>query len=581
MDTFSSKRRDFLKLCGLSAAALWYPAIMAASRSVFIAQSPGKELTADILIAGGGLGGCAAALAATRRGFRVILTEPTDWIGGQATQQGVSALDDHIWIESFGRTRSYAQFRNRIRDYYRKHYPMAPQARARKYLDPGDGLVSKLCCEPKVILAVLQEMLSQAVKEGTLILFLTTRPVGADVDGDRVRAIRLISETEGKEVIVRAKYFVDATELGDLLPLTGTEWVSGSESKRKTKEPHASIEERPHNMEAVTWCCILDYLEGEDHTIEKPGQYDLWRSYRPNLMPPWPGYPLFSLWVSRPISDEPVERAFVPTVGKFAEYRTKELNLWLYRRILNHANFQPGTFPSDITLINWPQNDYMAGNIFGGTEEENARHKEGARQLTLSLIYWLQTEAPRPDGKAGWPSLHLRKDVLGTRDGLAKYPYIRESRRIKAEFTILEQEICESAKQKIGRHRVSREFDDSIGVGHYDIDLHPTTGGDNYIDLHHCPYQIPLGALIPIRMENLLPGCKNIGTTHVSNGAYRLHHTEWNIGEAAGALAAFCLKRGEPPARVRNHQPLLREFQSELIKDGFELDWAKLATVRD
>ncbi|MGG2474547.1 FAD-dependent oxidoreductase, partial [Rhizobium sp. BR5] len=34
---------------------------------------------------------------------------------------------------------------------------------------------------------------------------------------------------------------------------------------------------------------------------------------------------------------------------------------------------------------------------------------------------------------------------------------------------------------------------------------------------------------------------KNIGTTHITNGCYRLHPVEWNIGEVAGMLAAYCL----------------------------------------
>jgi len=148
---------------------------------------------------------------------------------------------------------------------------------------------------------------------------------------------------------------------------------------------------------------------------------------------------------------------------------------------------------------------------------------------------------------------------------------------MKAEFTILEQHICEPISERINGHPISRKFSDSVGVGHYDLDVHPTTGGDNYLDLESYPYQIPLGALIPRRMENLLAGGKNIGTTHISNGAYRLHHTEWNIGEAAGALASFCLSRGEPPRRIRNQEKLLQEFQDQLIKDGFELDWSPLA----
>ncbi|MGA1876164.1 MAG: FAD-dependent oxidoreductase [bacterium] len=572
-------RRGFLKLCGFGASWMWYPSLIAACRSTFSSLTYGRELSTDILIAGGGLGGCAAALAATRRGRHVIMTEPTDWIGGQLTQQGLSVPDEHEWIESFGCTRSYRELRHRIRSYYRTHYALTPEARGRKYLNPGDGLVSRLCHEPRVALAVLQEMLAPAVRAGRLVLLLNTVPETAEVQGDKIKAVQLLNQEEGRKITVKTRYVIDATETGELLPLTATEYVTGSESGRETGEPNASPEARPDNIEAMAWCCAIDYLEGQDNTIEKPEQYDFWRSYHPALKPPWPDHPLLSLWISWPISDKPQELSFVPTVGRYAGYKAEKFNLWLYRRIINQANFQPGVFPSDITILNWAQNDYFLGSIYMGTEEEKARHREGARHLTLSLLYWLQTEAPRPDGKAGWPGLRLRKDLLGTRDGLAKFPYIRESRRIKAEFTILEQHVRESIPERINGHAIGRKFYDSVGVGHYDLDVHPTTGGDNYLDLDSYPYQIPLGALIPRRMENLLAGCKNIGTTHISNGAYRLHHTEWNIGEAAGALAVFCLTKGEPPRRIRNQEKLLREFQDQLIKDGFELDWSPLAGI--
>ena len=60
-------------------------------------------LTADVVIAGGGLGGCASAMAALRNDLSVILTEETDWIGGQLSQQGVPP-DEHPWIETHGAT---------------------------------------------------------------------------------------------------------------------------------------------------------------------------------------------------------------------------------------------------------------------------------------------------------------------------------------------------------------------------------------------------------------------------------------------------------------------------------------------
>ena len=43
------------------------------------------------------------------------------------------------------------------------------------------------------------------------------------------------------------------------------------------------------------------------------------------------------------------------------------------------------------------------------------------------MLYWMQTEAPRPDGGTGFPGLRLRPDVMGTADGLAQAPYHRES----------------------------------------------------------------------------------------------------------------------------------------------------------
>jgi len=109
---------------------------------------------------------------------------------------------------------------------------------------------------------------------------------------------------------------------------------------------------------------------------------------------------------------------------------------------------------------------------------------------------------------------------MGTEDGLAMAPYIRESRRILALTTIREQDV--SAEHLAEGSDRARQFTDSVGTGYYRIDLHPSTGGDNYIDVPSLPFQIPLGALIPVRTKNLLPAAKNIGTTHLTNGRYRL-----------------------------------------------------------
>jgi hypothetical protein len=180
---------------------------------------------------------------------------------------------------------------------------------------------------------------------------------------------------------------------------------------------------------------------------------------------------------------------------------------------------------------------------------------------SLSLLYWMQTEAPRLDGGLGYPGLRMRPDIVGSNDGLAKHVYVRESRRIRAEFTVLEQHVGVDARRPL---EGAETFNDSVGIGSYRIDLHPSTKQRTYVDISSWPFQIPLGALIPIRAENLLPASKNIGVTHITNGCYRLHPVEWNIGEAAGALAGYCISRGLAPRQVRNVPAHLVDFQCVL-----------------
>ena len=543
-----------------------------------LAAARGKagERGCDVAVIGGGTGGVAAALAAARNGLRVVLTEETRWVGGQLTAQAVPP-DEHAWIESFGCTQAYRAYRNAVRDYYRRNYPLTEAARSRGNLNPGDGSVSRLTHEPRVSAAVLEEMLAPHASGGRLTVLARHKPVAADVQGDRVHAVTLRDLEEGRTVTVRAPWFIDATELGDLLPLAKVEYATGAEARAQTGEPHAPERAQPANMQAFTCCFVVDYVEGADRAIDKPADYGFWRDYVPRLQPPWPGR-LLSWAMSDPITLKPRPVWFDPTLK--SRPAGAGLNLWLYRRVASRENFTPGTYAGDLSLVNWPQNDYWLGNLCEVSEEEAARHLKRAKQLSLSLLYWMQTEAPRPDGGQGWRGLRLRADAVGTSDGLAMYPYIRESRRIRAEFTVLEQHVGTDARmQATGKPRAeiaAEVFPDSVGVGSYRIDLHPSSGGDNYIDVSSLPFQIPLGALIPQRVENLLAGAKNLGVTHITNGCYRLHPVEWNIGEAAGLVAARALRTGTTPRQIRNTPRLLDEFQAGIQAQGVETAWPKL-----
>ncbi len=562
------QRRQFLRRGAWGAGLI----LMGAGRAWSGAET-GRELAAEVVVVGGGVGGCAAALAACRAGRRVVLTEETDWIGGQLTSQAVPP-DEHPWIEEFGCTRSYRRFREGVREHYREHGRLSAAARANPRLNPGNAWVSRLCHEPRAALAVLEQMLAPYVSARRLVILRNTRILSADTDNDRVRAVTVAVAGRGP-VVLEAPYFIDATELGDLLPLAGVEHVIGAESRTETGEERAPERADPLDQQAVTWCFAIDHLPGEDHTIGRPERYEFWRDYKPSLEPAWPGR-LLAWECPDPVTLKQRQIGFDPT-GKGAG-----ANLWTYRRLVDAAQFEPGLHRSDVCLVNWPQNDYWVGPLIGpgvSPAQQEARLAD-ARQLSLSLLYWMQTEAPRPDGGTGWRGLRLRDDVTDGPEGLAKAVYVRESRRIQAEFTVCEQHVGTEARMKLtGRSRAevtAEPFPDSVGVGAYRIDLHPSTAGRNYIDVSSLPFRIPLGALLPRRVENVLAGAKNLGVTHLTNGCHRLHPVEWNIGEAAGSLAAFALSRGESPRAVRARPELLSAFRQRLRDDGFELEWPQL-----
>jgi FAD dependent oxidoreductase len=508
-------------------------------------------LSCDVAIIGGSMGGVAAALSALESGASVILTEATDWLGGQMTSQGVSALDEHPYIESFGGTRSYYELRQRIRSHYQKRYNLvSTMPDGTTPLNPGNGWVSRLCFEPKIAEQVVREMLEPYLSQGKLKILYRHQAVKAIVKNKLVKEIAL-KDSRNNLINIRADYFLDATDLGDLLPLTNTEYISGAESQLDTLEPNAQRESKPNEVQSFTYCFAVEYCPGEHHIIKKPENYEFYRDTQP-----------YTLTLDADTSPR--------NFKMFKKGAKGELPFWEYRRIFDAGLLHDPKQPHDIALINWAGNDFRFANIIDKSKAKQKRILREAKNLSLGFLYWLQTECPRDDGGFGYPELKLRKDIMGTRDGLSKAPYIRESRRIIALERITEHDITISTQTKAR----AKHCTNSIGIGWYQMDLHPCVGNDQVSMFEPTlPFQIPLGVLIPKDTKNLLAACKNIGTTHLSNGAYRLHPVEWAIGEAAGKLAAFCLEQHKTPRQVWESEALTRDLQKTLIRHGIPLEW--------
>ena len=171
------------------------------------------------------MGGVAASLALAGRGHSVCLVEETDWIGGQATAGGVSALDENRFIEFAGGTRSYYEFRNRIRDTYRRNQALR-----------GGCRLGEL--ESRFLLRFTALFRAEG-EAGSLRDMLRGKRVALHADEDFcARAIRLSIASalawrfeRGEGVRIEPRFVLDATEMGDLLPLAKIPYVIGSEAK--------------------------------------------------------------------------------------------------------------------------------------------------------------------------------------------------------------------------------------------------------------------------------------------------------------------------------------------------------------
>ena len=480
----------------------------------------------EILIAGGGTGGVAAALAAARSGRRVVLLEETDWLGGQMTAQGVSALDEHEHIESFGGTRSYYELRARLREHYGKP-------------NPGACWVTRLAFEPCVAVGVIEGMLPAQVE-----IHCRVKVVSVTTEQDRITEVVAMGLDDSRLLRFRPDLVIDATELGDLLPLCGAEHVIGAETVAQTGEPQAQpLEAKPHCVQSFTYTFACERRpKGERHVIACPEKYEHYRTAQP-----------YSLRIEVHGGEIYGETSGWLQYSLYEQLPGTKGGLWTYRRLVEEQ---------DLTMFNWPGNDYRDRSLLDCSPHDAAKALQDAKRVSLGFLYWLQTDQ-------GAPELRLRPDVMGTADGLSKHPYIRESRRIKAKKTIVEQEV--SANHQKGPR--AAHFPDSVGVGWYPIDIHRSGPDDVGASCRTKPFQIPLGALLPVRVNNLIAGAKNIGTTHITNGCYRLHPVEWNVGEAAGALAAFALGNRMPPAAVRKDAGALERFQRGLLEEGVPLTW--------
>ena len=519
--------------------------------------------TADVLIIGGGVGGVAAAEALARRGISVIIAEPTSVLGGQLTAQMVPVPDEnsHIEKQPGPSTKSWRELREAVR----ARCAALPNVKPANSKNIGQCWVSRVSAPPQIWADAIGERLAGLNgPQGLRHVYFrhVLRSVGKLANG-KINYADLVDLDTGRITRVGARYLLDATEDGSVLDIAGLPTITGQEAATDYNEKHAPEEARSDWVQSFTYCFAVQYRPNAPYEIvEKPAEYEYFKSLGE--------YTLDYVYSERGIV---TYKVFEPVKGGGGPF-------WTYRRLLAASSFVGGTSPDgDIALMNWRGNDFHDEPYLNQTPSEQARILERGKAFAQGFLYWLQTECPRDDETGvGYPEMQLMRppDFPGVGDdGFALHPYVRESRRLKAQFMLTENHMGTDAFPEGAKW--GAEFPDSVGCALYAVDIHPTRGEPPLL-VTALPYQLPLGAFLTTSGPvNVLPAAKNFGATRLASASARMHPTEWLAGEVAGSLAAFCIKRDlDDPSQVRNTPELLQAFQADLHSAGVALSWREI-----
>jgi hypothetical protein len=424
-------------------------------------RNPDQTVNCELLVVGGGLSGVATAYEGLLAGRTVCLTEITDWLGGQISSQGTSALDERPTqrAKQFY-SRGYSQLRNRIERKYGK-------------LNPGDCWVSDSCFLPRDAHNIMTQMLKDAEKKGRGKLQWFANTVIKDLeiskDGKIINNAIAIQHQPAKnqpplntyplsqtiedaysyknssqfsKTIIRFLpkqslnnlkkwYVIDTSETGEIIALADVPYRLGIDARSYLEPSSSSTTDDPYCPQGFTYTFAMEAT----------------KEHQSQTMPP-----------------------FYLQYSPYFSYELKRLAnfdlVFTYRRIWSPQRGQATTFngvkftsptPGDISMQNWTWgNDYRPGTaadnlIYSRQQLENSGQlKSGgwqgglrtetlrkAEEKAFSYFYWLYggtTDSQLGNG-VKQPQTNIRfltglDSPMGTVHGLSKYPYMREGRRI-------------------------------------------------------------------------------------------------------------------------------------------------------
>ncbi|KAH3743989.1 FAD-dependent oxidoreductase [Pelomyxa schiedti] len=525
------------------------------------AVDDGDNVECNVVIAGGTTSALAAAISAASEISGVCLLEPTDWLGGQTTIS-VPAID-FAWHTVTDGNQSLPVYK-----YARDPSNLPPifNTIVKKIGSPGHCWVSTNCFPPQLFLDYVQPYLAQVASNLSIFYNTVVKSVQtySTESGKGISSLTAITRTPANGVVcsgydrplsqdvedwysledssrfskkVRTftgDIFVDATEWGELLPLSGADYLQGL-----SEQYDGDISGQGDDTcgQSSTYC-FAEEVHGVP-VYEQPDPY-------------------------------PVDHADYYSLEGYTWD-----SVWTYRRLYGSASVAAA---GDVSLQNWGSgNDNSFAYTFISRSDAalqvadwkggvNLDTLETGENLAFGWHYWFKNESKNngrdPD------TVTLATQIFGTCHGLSKVPYLRDTRRAIGlnGFLMNISTISGTVSQVTGY-----PFPDRVAIGAYDVDIHGIKGCTypSYMQVYYpiLPYFIPFRALTSQSITNLLVCGKVMAQTFLVNAATRLHPIEWSSGAAAGAAAGFMASNNiQSTASVWDTPSLLAGVQQTAAK---------------
>jgi hypothetical protein len=520
----------------------------------------------QLLIVGGTTSAFGAAVSASKLlNTRACLLEPTDWIGGQLTAELLSAPDFAYHTLKEGNFTLPVGSIDRQLD---NQNPLFAQMLA-VLGNTGDCWVSPKCSIPS-------KFHSQAVLpvvNNTRIFYNTViKRVIKDASGRRIIQIDAIQRTP-RPTEERCRF------LSEELP----DWYSKEDSAWFTKT-ELSFTNLSFVIEGTSWGEVLA-LSNASYLIGLMEQFDGDASGIGNSSCGQAFTIDFLEKLQETPVDEPPNPLPEPTGG--ANYTFGAITwerVWTYRRVYTSAGSGEPAI-NDITIQNWGGgNDYRTEFFFLSPSDTQRQRDtdqwqggvnldaiQNAERQSYGYHYWYRKKAPA--NFANRTVLIRSVEESGTCHGLAKMPYLRESRR-SIGYQNFVMNVTTITGHALDLHGYI--FDDRVCIGCYDVDIHPMAkcSYPSYMHAEHSvlPYYIPLRAMTNRDIDNLVVIGKTMAQSFLVNSATRLHPVEFSIGQAAGVVGTYAVQNNLQNVAEMVKEEHIRRVQS-IVKEFTPTSW--------